>query len=70
VEHPAQVGQASRTFLAWNGTELMCMDGHTLLHVPGMPTSWFSVQRWLYLDTSWEFLFAGSGAGMKGSVLP
>jgi hypothetical protein len=60
VEHPAQVGQASRTFLAWNGTELMCMDGHTLLHVPGMPTSWFGAQRWLYLDTSWDFLFAGS----------
>ena len=60
VEHPAQVGQASRTFLAWNGTELMCMDGHTLLHVPGMPTSWFDAQRWLYLDTSWDFLFAGS----------
>lgn len=58
VEHPAQVGQASRTFLAWNGTELMCMDGHTLLHVPGMPTSWFGAQRWLYLDTSWDFLFA------------
>ena len=70
VEHPAQVGQASRTFLSWNGTELMCMDGHTLLHVPGMPTSWFGAQRWLYLDTSWEFLFAGPGAGVKGSVLP
>ena len=39
VEHPAQVGQASRTFLDWNGTELMCMGGHTLLHVPGLPTS-------------------------------
>jgi hypothetical protein len=60
VEHPAQVGQASRTFLAWNGTELMCMDGHTLLHVPGIPTSWFGAQRWLYLDTSWDFLFVGS----------
>jgi hypothetical protein len=65
VEHPAQVGQASRTFLAWNGTEMMCMDGHTLLHVPGIPTSWFSAQRWLYLDTSWDFLFAGSGVGIE-----
>ena len=60
VRHPAQVGQASRTFLDWNGTELMCMGGHTLLHVPSLPTSWFSSQRWLYLDTSWQFLFAGS----------
>jgi hypothetical protein len=65
VEHPAQVGQASRTFLAWNGTELMCMDGHTLLHVPGIPTSWFGAQRWLYLDTSWDFLFAGPGVGIE-----
>jgi hypothetical protein len=60
VTHPAHVGQASRTFLDWNGTEMMCMGGHTLLHVPSLPTSWFSTQRWLYLDTSWGFLFAGS----------
>jgi hypothetical protein len=60
VTHPAQVGQASRTFLDWNGTEMMCMGGHTLLHVPSLPTSWFGTQRWLYLDTSWNFLFAGS----------
>jgi hypothetical protein len=60
VVHPAQVGLASRTFLDWNGTEMMCMGGHTLLHVPALPTSWFSTQRWLYLDNSWGFLFAGS----------
>jgi hypothetical protein len=60
VTHPAQVGVASRTFLDWNGTEMMCMGGHTLLHVPSLPTSWFGAQRWLYLDTSWGFLFAGS----------
>jgi len=60
VAHPAQVGQASRTFLDWNGTEMMCMGGHTLLHVPSLPTSWFSAQRWLYLDTSWGFLFVES----------
>jgi hypothetical protein len=63
VSHPAQVGLAGRTFLAWNGTELICAGGHTLLHVPALPTSWFSTQRWLYLDTSWKFLFAGSSAG-------
>ncbi len=62
VTHPAQVGLASRTFLGWNGTEMMCMGGHTLLHVPSMPTSWFGGQRWLYLDTSWDFLFADSTA--------
>jgi len=60
VAHPATVGQPSRTFLAWNGTELMCTGGHSLLHVPGLPTSWFSTQRWLFLDPSWEFLFDGA----------
>ena len=63
VAHPAQVGLASRTFLAWNGTELMCTGGHTLLHVPGLPTSWFATEQWLYLDASWEFLFAGTDVG-------
>ena len=58
VTNPATVGLASRTFLGWNGTELICMGGHALLHVPSLPTSWFSGQRWLYLDSSWEFLFA------------
>jgi hypothetical protein len=61
VSHPAQVGIASRTFLGWNGIEMMCVGGHTLLHVPSLPTSWFGGQRWLYLDSSWEFLFADSG---------
>jgi hypothetical protein len=65
VVHPARVGLASRTFLGWNGTELMCLGGHTLLHIPGLPTSWFSTQRWLYLDPSWGFLFPGSSAGTK-----
>ena len=59
VVHPARVGQFSRTFLAWSGTEMMCMGGHTLLHVPSLPTSWFSTQRWMFLDPSWKFLFAG-----------
>ena len=62
VAHPAHVGLPSRTFLAWNGTELICPGGHSLLHVPELPTSWFSTQRWLFLDPSWQFLFAGSGA--------
>jgi hypothetical protein len=58
VAHPARVGQYSRTFLAWSGTEMMCAGGHTLLHVPSLPTSWFSTQRWMFLDPSWKFLFA------------
>lgn len=60
VTNPATVGLASRTFLGWNGTELICMGGHALLHVPSLPTSWFGGQRWMYLDSSWEFLFGDS----------
>ncbi len=58
LTHPARVGQPSRTFLAWNGTELICIGGHGLLHVPELETSWFSTQRWMYLDASWDVLFA------------
>ena len=58
MAHPVEVGQLSRTFLEWNGTELICANGHTLLHIPETPTSWFGAQRWLYLDGSWQFLFA------------
>jgi hypothetical protein len=66
LTHPARVGEPSRSFLAWNGTELICIGGHGLLHVPEMPTSWFSEQRWLYLDSSWEVLFAESGLASAG----
>ncbi len=59
MAHPVQVGEPSRTFLAWNGTELVCERGHILLHIPEIPTSWFSAQRWVCLDRSWRFLFAG-----------
>jgi hypothetical protein len=62
VTHPARVGIASRTFLGWNGTEMICLGGHTLLHVPSLPTSWFGAPRWLYLDNSWDFLFVNNTA--------
>lgn len=61
LRNPARVGQPSRVFLAWNGTEMMCADGHGLLHVPELPTSWFSTQRWLSLDSSWNGLFHPTG---------
>jgi hypothetical protein len=56
--NPAHVGQASRIFLGWNGTEFMCGKGHGLLHVPDTPTSWYSTQRWMYLDHSWSGFFS------------
>jgi hypothetical protein len=57
VTNPTRVGLASHTFLGWNGTEMFCAGGHTLLHVPALPTSWFEAPRWVYLDPSWGFLF-------------
>ena len=60
LTNPARVGQPSRNFLDWSGTELICVDGHGLLHVPELPTSWFATQRWLYLDSSWSELFLGT----------
>jgi hypothetical protein len=54
---PARVGEPSRNFLAFNGTELICAGGHGFLHVPEMATSWYSTQRWLHLDPSWSGLF-------------
>ncbi|MCU1252811.1 MAG: hypothetical protein JWQ49_5840 [Edaphobacter sp.] len=66
LTHPARVGQPSRNFLAWNGTELICIGGHGLLHVPEIQTSWFSTQRWMYLDPSWEILFPESGLVSPG----
>jgi hypothetical protein len=66
LTHPARVGQPSRNFLAWNGTELICVGGHGLLHVPEISTSWFSEQRWLYLDPSWDVLFAETGLLSSG----
>lgn len=62
LSNPARVGQASCNFLAWNGTELLCVRGHGLLHIPELPTSWFSTQRWLALDASWLCLFADQPA--------
>ena len=57
VAHPARGGLFSQTFLGWNGTEMFCAGGHTLLHVPALPTSWFHAPRWVYLDPSWRSLF-------------
>jgi hypothetical protein len=53
LSHPVRIGEASHTFLAWYGTELVCTRGHGLLHVPEIRTSCYAEQRWLYLDPSW-----------------
>lgn len=62
LSNPARVGQPSWNFLAWCGTEWMCRSGHGLLHIPELPTCWFSTQRWLCLDSSWAGLFPAGPA--------
>lgn len=57
LSSPARVGDASHTFLSFSGIELLCSEGHGLLHIPDYPTSWFRTHRWLPLDASWRGLF-------------
>ena len=62
LSNPARVGQPSCNFLAWCGTEWICRSGHGVLHIPELPTCWFSTQRWLCLDASWASLFVADAA--------
>ena len=57
LTNPARIGQAGRTFLEWYGTELICVKGHGLMHVPEIQTT-YSTQHWLDLDLSWNGLFS------------
>jgi hypothetical protein len=42
------VGRPSHNLLEWNGTELLCPDGHGHLSVPEMETSWCQSSRWTF----------------------
>jgi hypothetical protein len=56
---PVRVGCPGCLLLDWSGTELLCTEGHGLLHVPDMATSWDTdSDRWIALDESWRGLFA------------
>jgi hypothetical protein len=57
LTQPIWVGERSRYFLELNCTGCMCPQGHGFLYVPESPTSWFSTQRWLCLDSSFRGLF-------------
>lgn len=57
LTNPVRIGQPSYHLLEWYGTELMCSQGHGLLHVPETPTSSYSAPSWLSLDPSWRGLF-------------
>jgi len=45
---PARVGRPSHNLLEWNGTELLCPDGHGHLSVPEMETSWCQSSQWTF----------------------
>ncbi len=54
----ANVGCPGCLLLDWAGTELVCSEGHGMLHIPEMLTCWRESGQWTALDESWEDLFA------------
>ena len=58
LSNPVRIGRPSQTFLEWYGTELICAQGHGLLHVSEVDTSCYSGMQWTYLDRSWSSLFS------------
>ena len=58
---PVRIGCPGCLLLDWSGTELLCTEGHGLLHVPHLAPSWDEEgEHWIALDESWRGLFAHS----------
>ncbi|MBV8866459.1 MAG: ABC transporter permease [Acidobacteriaceae bacterium] len=58
---PVRVGCPGCLLLNWSGMELLCTEGHGLLHVPHLAPSWDEEsERWISLDESWKDLFAAT----------
>jgi hypothetical protein len=53
----AHVGCTGCLLLDWAGTELVCVEGHGMLHVPEMVACWQDPDRWTVLDETWQGLF-------------
>jgi hypothetical protein len=53
----AHVGCTGCLLLDWAGTELVCVEGHGMLHVPEMVACWQEPDTWTFLDESWQELF-------------
>ena len=49
LDKPVRMGSGSRILLEWNGTELLCLRGHGVMHIPRSPAIWFSKPRWMSL---------------------
>ena len=63
---PVRIGCPGCLLLDWSGTELLCSQGHGLLHVPELAPSWEDEsERWITLDESWKDLFEPSGSGRE-----
>jgi MacB-like periplasmic core domain len=55
---PVRIGSPGRLLLDWAGTELLCTEGHGVLHVPDMVVSWDNqADHWIALDDSWRDCF-------------
>jgi len=54
----AHVGCRGCMLLDWSGTEMVCIHGHGILHIPEMLSSLQETERWTSLDESWQDLFA------------
>jgi hypothetical protein len=52
-----RVGCPGCLLLDWAGTELVCVEGHGMLHIPEMVSSWSQPDHWTPLDDSWRALF-------------
>jgi hypothetical protein len=53
------VGCPGYFLLDWAATEMLCANGHGMLHMPDVECSWFDHDRWNHLDKSWADLFQG-----------
>jgi hypothetical protein len=57
---PVRIGCPGHVLLDWSGTEFLCAQGHGVLHVPDLETSWDEpAKHWISLDESWKDFFAG-----------
>jgi hypothetical protein len=46
LAEPVRVGRPSHNFLEWSGTELLCIEGHGLLSIPEIESSFCRSSRW------------------------
>jgi hypothetical protein len=51
---PARVGRPTYNLLEWNGTEQVCKQGHGLLSVPEMESSWRQSSQWVEMAAGWD----------------